>query len=55
MSDLGSGHDLAIPEFEPLRWVLLTAESLEPALDSVSTSFSPHRLLVLSLSLKNKH
>ena len=37
---------------------VLTAQSLEPALDSVSPSLtapSPTRALSLSLSLKNKH
>ena len=34
---------------------VLTAQSLEPASDSVSPSLSALPLLLLSLSLKNKH
>ena len=34
---------------------VLTAQSLEPALDSVSSSLSAPPLLARSLSLKNKH
>ena len=45
--DLGSGHDLTVREFQPV----LTAQSLEAALDSVSPSPLPASL---SLSLKNK-
>ena len=39
----------------PAMGSVLTAQSLEPALDSVSPSLSDHPLLFLSLSLKNKH
>ena len=56
-SDFGSGHDLAIRGFEPrASGSVLTAQSLEPASDSVSPSLSAPPLLVLclSLSLKNK-
>ena len=38
----------------PTLGSVLTAQSLEPALDSVSPSVSAPPLLVLSLSLKNK-
>ena len=38
----------------PMLGSMLTAESLEPALDSVSPSLSVPPLLSLSLSLKNK-
>ena len=57
-SDFGSGHDLAVREFEPPSGSVLTARSLEPASDSVSPSSStplPFMLcLSLSPSLKNK-
>ena len=39
----------------PASGSVLTAQSLEPASDSVSPSLSAHPLLTLSLSLKNKH
>ena len=54
MSDFSSGHDLPIREF-CLAWgSVLTAQSLEPALDSVSPSLSlPPPLFVLSLSKIN--
>ena len=45
MFDFDSGHDLAVHEFEPTSGSVLTAQSLEPASDSVSLSLS------LSLSL----
>ena len=54
-SDFGSGHDLAVREFEPcVRGSGLTARSLEPASDSVSPSLSapPPLALCLSLALK---
>ena len=53
--DFGSGHDLTVLEFEP--HIGLCADSIEPALDSLSPSLS----LPLpcscthSLCLKNKH
>ena len=53
-SDFGSGHDLTVCEFEPL---VLTAHSLEPALDSASPSLSlcssPAHALSLSVSKIN--
>ena len=53
MSDFGSGHDLAVREFEP--HVRLSAVSTEPALDPLAPSLSvPPLLFSLSLSLKNK-
>ena len=53
-SDFSSGHDLAVREFEPRLG--LCADSSEPALDSVSPSFSAPPLLTLcpSLSKINK-
>ena len=44
-------------EFEPASGSVLMAQSLEPALDSVSASLSAPPWLVLSLSLSkiNKH
>ena len=51
MSDLSSGHDLTVGEFEP---VVLTAQSLAPASDSVSPFLSVPPPLVLCLDLKNK-
>ena len=59
-SNFGSGHDLAVREFEPRVSSVLTAQSLEPVSDSVSPSLSVLPLLTfclslsLSLSLKNK-
>ena len=52
MSDFGSGHDLAVREFEPR--VGLFADSLEPGTpsDSVSLSLSAPAPLVLSLKTK---
>ena len=38
----------------PISGSVMTIQSLEPALDSVSPSLSAPPLLVLSLSLKNK-
>ena len=35
---LGSGHDLMVGEFEPADGLCLTAQSQEPALDSVFPS-----------------
>ena len=56
MSDFGSGHGLAVREFEP--HVRLSAVSTEPALDPLAPSLSvPPLLFSLSLSLSkiNKH
>ena len=55
-SDFGSGHDLAVCEFEPASGSVLTAQSLEPASDSVPPSLSAPSPLgfCLSLSLKTK-
>ena len=39
----------------PASGPVLTAQSMEPASDSVSPSFSAPPLLTLSFSLKNKH
>ena len=39
-SDFGSSHDLTASEFEPASGSGLTAQSLEPASDSVSLSLS---------------
>ena len=39
----------------PASGSVLTTQSLEPALDSVSPSLSLPLLLMLCLSLKNKH
>ena len=51
--DFGSGHDLAVREFEPL--IGLHAGGVEPAWDSLSLSLSAPPLLALfSLSLKIK-
>ena len=54
--DFSSGHDLMACEFEPCVPAVLTAQSLEPASDSVSPSLSapPPLTLCLSLSLNNK-
>ena len=49
-TDLSSGHDLAVRGFEPR----VTAQSLEPASDSVSPSVSAPPLLMLCLSLAQK-
>ena len=57
-SDLGTGHDLVVREFEPpASGCLLTARSLEPALESVTPPLSvPSLAHALSLSQKiNKH
>ena len=58
-SDFGSSHDLVVHAFEPrvpMSGSVQTAQSLEPASDSVSPSFSvpPLLMLCLSFSLKNK-
>ena len=51
-TDFGSGHDLAVCEFEPRVGALVpTARSLEPASDSVSPFLSAPPLLLLSLCL----
>ena len=49
-ADFGSGHDLAVCEFEPR--VGLSAIRTEPALDPLSASLSAPPLLALSLSQK---
>ena len=54
VSDFSSGHDLAVPEFKPHVGSVLTAQSLQPALNSVSLSPCPSPTRALSLSLKNK-
>ena len=53
-SDVGSGRDLTVPEFEPR--VGLCADGSEPgaALDSVSPSLSAPPPLMLCLSRVNK-
>ena len=53
-SDFGSGYDLT--GSSPASGSVLTAQSLEPALDSVSPSLcpSPAHVLSFSLSLKNE-
>ena len=51
-SHFGSGHDLAVWEFEPR--VGLAAVSTEPASGPLSPSLSAPPPLELSLSLKNK-
>ena len=64
-SDFGSGHDLTVCEFKPRVGLcavsssptsgsVLTAQSLEPASDSVSPSLSVPPLLMLCLCLRNK-
>ena len=50
MSDFSSGHELAVCEFEPLSGSVQTAQSLEPASDSVSPCLSASPQLMLSLS-----
>ena len=52
--DFSSGHDFTVREFKPLVGSVLTAQSLEPAVDSVSPSLSSHPLLTLCLSLSQK-
>ena len=54
-SDFGSGHDLAVREFEPR--VGLCADSSGPgvASDSVSLSLYPSPAHIVSLSLENKN
>ena len=49
-SNFGSGHNLVVHEFEP--HIGLCADSLEPALDSVSTSLPLPYLHSLSVSQK---
>ena len=53
VSNFGSGRDLTVCEFEP--HIRLWADSLEPALVSVSSSLSAPPLLALSLSLFHKN
>ena len=50
--DFGSGHDLAIHEFQPC--IRLAAVSTEPASYPLSTSLSAPPLLALSLKNKKK-
>ena len=54
---LTSGPDLKVREFgaSPASGSVLTAQSLEPASDSVSPSLSAPPLLTLSLSLSLKN
>ena len=49
-SDFGSGHDLAVHEFEP--HIGLAAVSTEPTLDPLSPSLCPSPTCSLSFSLK---
>ena len=53
-SDFGSGLDLTIHEFEPRIRLVLTAQSLEPALNSVSPSLSAPAPLYLSKKHKKQ-
>ena len=53
-SDFGSGHYLAVSEFEPRIRPVLTARSLEAASDSVSPSLSVPPPLMLCLSHSQK-
>ena len=46
--DLGSGHDLMVPEIK--AHIALCADITEPAWDSLSASLSAPPLLVLPLS-----
>ena len=50
-SNFGSGHDLAVREFEPCVGLCVTAQSLEPASDSVSPPLCPSHAHALSLSV----
>ena len=54
VSDFDSGHDLTFVSLSPASGSVLTAQSLEPALDSVYPSPSAPSLLVRSLSLSQK-
>ena len=54
-SDFGSGHNLTVLSSSPMLGSVLPAQSLYPALDSVSPSLSAPPPLTLCLSLKNKH
>ena len=51
------GHDLRVCGLSPMLDSVLTAQSLEPASDSLSLSLSalPQLILSLSLSKINKH
>ena len=49
-----SGHSLRSMSSSPMSGSMLTAQSLEPALDSVSPSLSAPPLLSLSLILSQK-
>ena len=51
-SDLGSGHDLMVHEFEP--HIGLSALSTDPLLSPSFSAPPPARALSLSLSVKNK-
>ena len=50
--DFGADHALTVYEFEPC--VGLSADSVEPAWDSLSLSLTAPPLLVLCLSLSHK-
>ena len=54
-SDFGSGHDLTVVNSSPALSSVLTAQSLEPAWNSVSPSLCPSPTHTLSLSKINKH
>ena len=49
-----SGHDLTLHSSSPMPGSVLTAQSLEPASDSVSPPLSAPLLLMLCLSLSQK-
>ena len=49
-SDFSTGYDLVVCEFKPASGSVLTAQTLEPASNSVSSSLSASPLLTLSLS-----
>ena len=51
-SDFGSGHDLEVCDLSPTAGSVLTAQSLDPASDSVSPSLSAPPPLKLCVSQK---
>ena len=51
--DFNSGHDLMVPGFKP--YTGLCADSVEPAWNPLSSSFSASPQLVLTLSLLLHH
>ena len=53
-ADFGSGHDLTVMGSSPTSGSVLTAQSMDPALDSVSPSLSDTPLLTLCVSLSQK-